>query len=168
MSGNETQFFQTAMGRTFFERTLPALVDNVGRIADRLETQERDCGNEHCESITRDDQVAAVLKQLEHLVREGYREIQSEDGKPEAEAWIAMIQGRLNEVVGYPVEGAGQAVKVLAVKRGLKRGAHLARAYDQPVPGVAMVHQHEVLNKFADALMRHADDYGTRDGEDGQ
>lgn len=30
-------FFQTPMGRAFFERDVPALVKNLGRIADALE-----------------------------------------------------------------------------------------------------------------------------------
>jgi len=34
---NETQFFQTAMGRNFYERDIPALVKEVGRLNSLLE-----------------------------------------------------------------------------------------------------------------------------------
>lgn len=33
---NEVPFFQTAMGRTFYERTMPGLVQELGRLNDLL------------------------------------------------------------------------------------------------------------------------------------
>ena len=105
----------------------------------------------------------ALINELQEVIRSEFAAINRKDGKAEAEAWVAMVQGRLCEAVGYPVEGAGQAVKILAGRRGMKRGAAFARSYEQPVPGVGMVHQREVLRQFADFLEKTAETFGEVD-----
>jgi len=160
MSGPE--FFQTGMGRTFYESTMPNLVRQIKRVADRLDNLDMTDG----ERRTFDDpneHAGALIGELQEVVRKEYAAISRKDGKAEAEAWVAMVQGRLSEAVGYPVEGAGHAVKILAGRRGMRRAAAFARNYEEIVPGVGKVHQREVLKQFAAFLEQTAENFGEVD-----
>lgn len=111
------QFFQTVMGRRFYEGDVPRIASALTRIAEALE------GGQKVES-----------EQLEVLEEEAEeRGDSSED-----------------------------------VRRGLRRGAELVRAFDvQVIPGVSLYQQREVLSVVAQFVESHSETYGRRKREEG-
>lgn len=112
--------------------------------------------------------IPEMIGRLSVLIHQKYAVIVRAKGKRVAENWFADVQGNLNTYCGMKVDGAGEAVKVLAVKRGMMRGAHFARTYRDTcsVEGVPQTHTRAVLSAFAVAMEKLTDSYGTHCEED--
>jgi len=142
---------------------MPALVKAVTRVADRLEAlNPPEPAEDASEGAAGDDpaiRAGKLINKLRAVVRSTYADLVDTSGRQEAEAWIALVHARLNEALGLPAENAGEAVKVLAVRRGFKKAAHLAEHFFDDGLDVSTTSQRATLDSFAFYLAQHAETY---------
>lgn len=150
------EFFETVMGRAFYDGTMPKIANALVRIADRLGALEQIAQPDSDDEPGIDE----LLLALKRRVDKRWRAVKEVQGVDEANRWLAFFHGQLHEEVGAPVEGAKEAVKLLAGRRGLKRAAYLARSFEALDAGVPLPMQREVLKAFAAFLEAHVDSAG--------
>lgn len=136
------EFFQTVMGHRFYEAVMPRIATALERIATALE------------KVTKGEEEEAIRCDpcREFFVR--FR----------CNAPLECDCPKCQGLCECEAQNEGEEEERNAdVRRGLRRGAELVRAFsDQIVPGVSRHQQKQVLDHVANVIQHHAEKYGTR------
>jgi hypothetical protein len=169
-----TEFFQTVMGRQFFDGTMPRIAEALERIADRMATAEQATATLE-QVVAPVDATADRVAELEAALAECLT-LAGHIDEPERDEALDKVRAVLERAkpTAPKVDDVAPAdgdewdhAAILNVRRGLKRGAALVRALGEVevVPGVHRFQQNEILRIAAEFLDGHAVTYGTPSGE---
>ena len=152
------EFYLTGMGRKFYEADVPRIAQALERIADRLATFEQATATlEQVAGPEPGEPIAEV-----HCPCCGAH-LEVEHGDDEGD--VAVVGTRANpgddEAVGFVGMVKEKDQAIFNVRRGLKRGAELIRAYDNQISSLVQKRdQREILDFIAHFLDGHAETYG--------
>lgn len=127
-------FYKTIGGRQLFDSTIPRIATALEQIAKAL-------------TVEKEEPKTPQLTHEELMNR--HKEMTRENGIHEADRWLAAWTD------------TRVASRILNVRRGLKRGAELVKAYNsQVLPSVPIQAQREIQQHVAAWIEKQADTYG--------